>query len=71
MTPGTTYLLRVANGGVSAMLNLVIEGHGMTVVELDGRPIVPRVVSSLDLHTGQRAAILIAADQAGGSFRGR
>jgi L-ascorbate oxidase len=63
-----TYLVHIANGGVSAMLNVAIQNHVMTVVELDGIPCKPLEVSSLDLHVGQRAGVLINTDQPKGVY---
>ena len=60
---GKTYLLHIANGGVSALLNVAIQNHSMTVVELDGIPCKPLVVQTLDLHVGQRAGVLITTNQ--------
>jgi L-ascorbate oxidase len=65
---GKTYLLRVANGSILSLLNLVIQGHTLTVVELDGIPVTPKTVSSLDLSAGQRAAVLLTADQPSGVY---
>ena len=65
---GKTYLLRVANGGILSLLNLVIQGHTLTVVELDGIPCIPKTVSSLDLQAGQRASVLVKADQTPGTY---
>ena len=68
MESGKEYLLRVANGGILSMLNLVIQGHTLTVVEVDGIPCVPKTVSSLDLQAGQRASVLVKADQTPGVY---
>lgn len=65
---GKTYLLRIANGGIQSLLNFIIEGHNLTVVELDGHPIKPKTVSSLDIHVGQRAAVLLTANQPSGIY---
>jgi L-ascorbate oxidase len=46
------------------MLNVAIQNHTMMVVELDGEPVVPVSVASLDLHVGQRAGVVVVADQA-------
>jgi len=40
----------------------------MTVVELDGNPVVPTSVSSLDLSAGQRAGVLVTANQSDGGM---
>mmetsp|Transcript_87556 Transcript_87556/g.175159 ORF Transcript_87556/g.175159 Transcript_87556/m.175159 type:complete len:368 (+) Transcript_87556:134-1237(+) len=60
---GKTYLLRVGNGGISSLLNLAIQGHKLTVVELDGVEIIPKVVSTLDLSPGQRASIILKTNR--------
>lgn len=65
---GKTYLLRIANGSILSLLNLVIQGHTLTVVELDGIPVTPKTVSSLDLSAGQRASVLLTADQPPGVY---
>jgi len=44
-------------------MNVIVEGHVMTVVELDGQAVKPTNVSSLDVHTGQRVGVLITTDQ--------
>jgi L-ascorbate oxidase len=64
----TTYLLHIANGGVSAMLNTAIEGHTMTVVEVDGIPCKLQEVVFLDLHVGQRVGVLITTDKPEGAY---
>ncbi len=65
---GKTYLLRIANGGIQSWLNLIIDGHNLTVVELDGHAVKPVTVTSLDLHTGQRASVLLTANQPSGVY---
>jgi len=58
-----TYMLRIVNGAMLMMMNVYVENHTMTVVELDGWPVDPIEVPSLDLGTGQRAGVLIKTDQ--------
>ena len=59
--PGRTYLLRVANGGVSSLVNLAIEDHVMIVVSLDGSgDVEPVAVDSMDLGVGQRFSARLA-----------
>jgi L-ascorbate oxidase len=65
---GKTYLLHIANGGVSDMLNLVIQGHSMMVVEILGYPCKPKLVETLDLHVGQRVGVLITMAQPQGVY---
>ena len=63
VTKGKTYLFRLANAAALSLFNVAVEGHKMTVVSLDANPVEPHVVSSLDLHSGQKASVLITADQ--------
>ena len=65
---GKTYLFRVGNTGVMSNIYMIIEGHNFTVVELDSLPIVPKVTDHLILNQGQRATILLTADQDPGVY---
>merc|ERR1712151_510583 len=57
------YMLRIVNGAMLMGMNVIVEGHVMTVVEIDGQAIKPTNVTSLDIHTGQRVGVLITTDQ--------
>ena len=59
VTKGKTYLFRIANAATLSMFNVAVQGHKMTVVELDGYPVEPQEVDNLDLHSGQKAGVLI------------
>jgi FtsP/CotA-like multicopper oxidase with cupredoxin domain len=65
---GKKYLFRIVNAGSLSFLNMKWEKHTMTVVEVDGEPVKPIVVTSLDLHAGQRAGVIIEANQAPGNY---
>lgn len=69
VVPGGTYRLRFANVAALAYLNVAIEGHSMRVIEADGHPIKPVDVLSLDLSSGQRYSVLLAANQPPSSYR--
>lgn len=58
-----TYLVRMGNSGIMSNLNIQIEGHKMTLVELDALPIDPITVETFDLNQGQRASFLLTTDQ--------
>lgn len=60
---GKKYLFRIVNAGSLSFLNLKLENHTMTVVELDGEPVKPITVTSVDMHAGQRVGLIITADQ--------
>ncbi|CAN4095476.1 unnamed protein product [Withania somnifera] len=61
---GKTYRLRISNVGLENSLNFRIEGHNMTLVEVEGTHTVQETYSSLDVHVGQSYSVLITADQA-------
>eukprot|EP00794_Sanderia_malayensis_P006294 gene6294-7016_t len=61
-------LIRIGNIAELSFMNIAIQGHNMTVVEADGVKIKPFVVSSLDINSGQRYAVLITADQPASSY---
>ncbi|KAL0460541.1 UNVERIFIED_CONTAM: L-ascorbate oxidase [Sesamum latifolium] len=60
---GKTYKLRVCNVGLRLSVNFRIQGHTMTVVEVEGSHTVQNVYDSLDLHVGQCMSVLVTADQ--------
>lgn len=60
---GKTYRLRISNVGLQNSLNFRIQGHKMTVVEVEGTHTVQTTYSSLDVHVGQSYSVLITADQ--------
>ncbi|XP_077223034.1 L-ascorbate oxidase homolog [Tasmannia lanceolata] len=63
MEAGKTYRYRICNVGMKASLNFRIQGHNMKLVEMEGSHTVQNVYSSLDLHVGQCASVLVTADQ--------
>lgn len=60
---GKTYRLRICNVGLQNSLNFRIQGHKMTVVEVEGTHTLQTVFSSLDVHVGQCYSVLVTADQ--------
>ncbi|CAA2959860.1 L-ascorbate oxidase homolog [Olea europaea subsp. europaea] len=60
---GKTYRLRISNVGLQNSLNFRIQGHKMTVVEVEGTHTVQTTYSSLDVHVGQSYSVLVTADQ--------
>ena len=61
--PGKTYRLRVGSLTSLSALNFAIEGHSMTVVEVDGYYVRPVVVDSLYIYSGESYSVLVKADQ--------
>ncbi|VFQ94363.1 unnamed protein product [Cuscuta campestris] len=60
---GKTYRLRISNVGLESSLNFRIQGHAMTLVEVEGTYTQQKVLSSLDVHVGQSYSVLVTADQ--------
>lgn len=49
--------------GLQNSLNFRIEGHTMTLVEVEGTHTIQTPLSSLDIHVGQSYSVLVTADQ--------
>jgi len=60
---GKTYRLRISNVGLSSSLNFRIQGHKLTLVEVEGSHTVQNLYDSLDIHVGQSYSVLVTADQ--------
>ncbi|GFZ10499.1 SKU5 similar 5 [Actinidia rufa] len=60
---GKTYRLRISNVGLQNSLNFRIQGHRMTLVEVEGTHSVQTSYSWLDVHPGQSYSVLVKADQ--------
>ncbi|KAF5002513.1 hypothetical protein FGRMN_338 [Fusarium graminum] len=57
--PGKTYFLRLANIAAFAGQFFWIEGHNMTIVEVDGAYTKPAQANMIYLSAGQRCSVLI------------
>lgn len=60
---GKTYLFRVSNVGMKTSINFRIQGHSLTLAEVEGTHPVQNVYDSLDVHVGQSVAFLVTLDQ--------
>ncbi|KAA3467125.1 L-ascorbate oxidase-like protein [Gossypium australe] len=60
---GKTYRLRISNVGLQNSLNLRIQNHPLTLVEVEGTHTLQTTYSSIDLHLGQSCSVLFKADQ--------
>ncbi|KAL6222527.1 hypothetical protein ACLB2K_005919 [Fragaria x ananassa] len=56
---GKTYKLRISNVGIATSINFRIQGHTMTLVEVEGAHTLQEVYESLDVHPGQSVAVLV------------
>ncbi|OAY54692.1 L-ascorbate oxidase homolog [Manihot esculenta] len=64
MKPNKTYKFRICNAGLKTTINVGIQGHTMTLVEMEGSHVVQNVYESMDVHVGQCMGVLVTANQA-------
>ncbi|KAK7871877.1 hypothetical protein R5R35_006458 [Gryllus longicercus] len=60
--------LALAGGGEGCAVRVWAERHALLLVELDGAPLQPREVASLTLSPGERADVVLRADQRPGAY---
>ncbi|KAI3959316.1 hypothetical protein MKW98_018906 [Papaver atlanticum] len=60
---GKTYRFRISNVGLHNSLNIRIQNHNMTLVEVEGTHTIQTNYTSLDIHVGQSYSVLVTADQ--------
>ncbi|KAL8144658.1 hypothetical protein AgCh_003013 [Apium graveolens] len=60
---GKTYRFRISNVGLTTSINFRIQGHKMTLVEVEGTHTLQNTYDSLDIHLGQSYSVLVTADQ--------
>ncbi|KAL0774078.1 hypothetical protein Bca101_039229 [Brassica carinata] len=56
---GKFYRFRISNVGISTSINFRIQGHMMTLVEVEGSHTLEEVYESLDVHVGQSLTVLV------------
>ncbi|KZV53175.1 L-ascorbate oxidase [Dorcoceras hygrometricum] len=64
VVPGRTYLFRVSNIGMTTSINFRIQGHKLTMVEVEGSHTVQEMHDSLDIHVGQSSSFLVTINGA-------
>ncbi|RXK37646.1 L-ascorbate oxidase [Tremella mesenterica] len=57
--PSTRYRVRIISSTSLSYVGLALEGHNMTVFEVDGTYVEPLPVTSLEMGVGQRYSVLI------------
>lgn len=62
VTEGELVRFHIANIGAFGFFHIWIEGHNMTVIEVDGVDIKPYVTEGIDVAVGQRLSVLVAMD---------
>ncbi|KZP14642.1 multicopper oxidase [Athelia psychrophila] len=59
--PGKTYRLRIVNTSAFSAFYFWIEGHGMTLIEVDGTDIQESPIDVLSITVAQRYSVLVTA----------
>ncbi|GBF87461.1 multicopper oxidase [Raphidocelis subcapitata] len=65
---GKRHRLRLIGGMSSWALRVGVQGHGLKLIALDGRPVRPADAKSLLLTSGERADVVLHADQPVGNY---
>mmetsp|Transcript_26549 Transcript_26549/g.43549 ORF Transcript_26549/g.43549 Transcript_26549/m.43549 type:complete len:498 (+) Transcript_26549:576-2069(+) len=65
---GKIYRLRIIAGTELVGVNFAVQGHNMTVVEVEGTIVEPYDVQNLDIMPAQRYSVLVKADQEVGNY---
>ncbi|KAL0958290.1 hypothetical protein HGRIS_000437 [Hohenbuehelia grisea] len=60
---GSRYRFRVINAGCTASFEFSVDGHPLTVIEIDGISVHAHPTDSIVLHAGQRASVVLNANQ--------
>ena len=60
---GKRYRFRVIGASCDPWFNFTIDGHRMTIIEVDGTEVKPVDVDSLAVFAGQRYSVVVNADQ--------
>ncbi|KAG8723079.1 laccase [Ceratobasidium sp. 395] len=68
VTKGKRYRLRVINMSAIGSYTFSVEGHRLTIIEVDGVSHQPLVVDSLDIYAGQRYSVILNANQTAANY---
>lgn len=66
--PGLRYRFRLVATSCDPLFNFAIDGHRMTIIEVDGTEVVPVEVDSIPILAGQRYSVVVTADQPVGNY---
>jgi FtsP/CotA-like multicopper oxidase with cupredoxin domain len=65
---GLRYRFRVVSTSCNPSFNFTIDGHRMTIIEVDGSEVQPVEVDSIPILAGQRYSVVVTADQPVGNY---
>lgn len=69
ISAGKCYRLRfIGMMGQAQNFQITIAGHNMTLIAVDGADVVPVMVSSFNLHAGERMDVIVCANQTPGNY---
>ncbi|KAI8611842.1 Cupredoxin [Chytriomyces sp. MP71] len=68
LQPGTSNRIRVVNTGIFAAFLFSIDGHDLTIIEVDGTLVEPYTVSMLTVNVAQRYSVLVKTDAHPGNY---
>jgi len=66
--PGKRHRLRVISQAVRGEFTMSVDQHNLTIIEVDGVPVTPHTVASLDILAGQRYSVILEANQPVGNY---
>jgi iron transport multicopper oxidase len=61
--PGTRYRFRLLNMACKSNYIFAIDGHNLTVIEVDGQYVQPLVVDSIQIYAAQRYSFILETNQ--------
>ena len=65
---GLRYRFRVVSMSCDPSFNFTIDGHRMTIIEVDGNEVEPVEVDSIPILAGQRYSVVVTANQTVGNY---
>ena len=65
---GLRYRFRVVSTSCDPFFNFTIDGHRMTIIEVDGTEVQPVEVDSIPIYAGQRYSVVVTVDQTVGNY---
>lgn len=65
---GMRYRYRLVSMSCNTYYNFSIDGHQMTIIEVDGVNVVPLLVDSIQVFAGQRYSFVLSANQPVGNY---
>ncbi|KAF8551543.1 laccase [Imleria badia] len=65
---GLRYRFRIISMSCEPSFNFTIDGHRMTIIEVDGNEVEPVQVDSIPILPGQRYSVIVQADQCADNY---